>query len=122
MRISTPMHRPSLLLLLALVVAACDSSAPEFVEANSRVTVAYEGRLANGTVFDSSPATTFSLQQVVPGFRDGLIGMAVGEEKTFDIPPEQAYGEAGVVNPQTGQVIIPPNATLTFFVRVLAIQ
>lgn len=103
-------------LLLALTLAACDSSASEFVEANSTVTVAYEGRLANGTVFDSSQESTFSLNGVIPGFRDGLIGMAVGEEKTFDIPPDQAYGAAG--RPPT----IPPNATLTFYVRILAIQ
>lgn len=104
------------LALLALLLTACDSSSST-VEADSTVTVAYEGRLENGRVFDSSPGATFSLRNVIPGFRAGLIGMAVGETKTFEIPPEQAYGST----PPQGS-IIPPNATLIFEVTVLAID
>ena len=127
--ISLAGRRVSPFLLLALVFAACDSSAPEFIEDGASVTMAYEGRLENGDVFDSSPAATFTIRRagsgsggLIPGFYDGVLGLAVGEEKTFDIPPDQAYGEAGIVNSQTGEVIIPPNETLTFYVRILAIQ
>ena len=128
--ISLAGRRVAPLLLLALVLAACDSSAPEFIEDGASVTMAYEGRLENGNVFDSSSAATFTIARatnpgdrgLIPGFYDGVLGLAVGEEKTFDIPPDQAHGQAGIVNAQTGEVIIPPNETLTFYVRILAIQ
>ena len=103
-------------LALILALAACDSSDPGVVQADSTVRVAYEGRLADGRVFDSNPGATFSLRGVIPGFRDGMIGMAPGETRTFTIPPDQAYG----ANPPRGS-IIPPNAALTFEVELLEI-
>ncbi len=106
---------PLLFLGLLLTTAACDSG-PSAVEADSTVTVAYVGSLANGTVFDQNSRATFSLNGVIPGFRDGLIGMMIGETKTFDIAPEDAYGAAG--RPPS----IPPNSTLTFEVTVLDIR
>jgi FKBP-type peptidyl-prolyl cis-trans isomerase len=110
------MRRLALLCLLTLTVTACDSG-PSAVEADSFVLVAYEGRLEDGTVFDQSAGAQFSLQGVVPGFRNGMIGMVIGETRTFDVPPEEGYGEAGVV--RDGEVIIPPNATLTFEVTLI---
>ena len=111
------MRRLPLVLLLLFALAACDSgtSEPDIANARSLVTVAYEGRLADGTVFDSSPNATFSLQQVIPGFRDGVVGMRVGETRTFDVPPEEGYGD----NPPPG---IPRGATLTFEVTLLAVR
>ena len=106
--------RAFVLLALCLTLAACDSSEPGVVEADSTVTVAYEGRLEDDRVFDSSQRATFSLRNVIPGFRDGMIGMAVGETRTFTIPPDQAYG----ANPPPGS-IIPPNAALVFEVTLL---
>lgn len=112
--------RPALLVLLgALAFAACDSDDDRVAAAGDAVAVSYVGTLEDGTVFDQSPRATFSLQRVIPGFRDGIVGMRVGEQKTIVIPPEQAYGEAGVV--RNGVVVIPPNATLTFDVELLAI-
>ncbi len=105
------------LLALVLSLAACDSADEGVAQANSTVTVAYEGRLTDGMVFDRSTRATFPLRDVIPGFRDGIIGMAVGETKTFTIPPDQAYG----ANPPRGS-IIPPNAALTFEVTLLGIQ
>jgi hypothetical protein len=93
---------------------ACDPDDPEFAEAGSTVTVAYEGRLEDGTVFDSSDSATFSLTRVIPGFRNGVIGMRAGETKTFSIPPEEAYGD----NPPPGSGI-PEGATLIFEVTLL---
>ncbi|PAP75632.1 FKBP-type peptidyl-prolyl cis-trans isomerase [Rubrivirga marina] len=122
------MHRLALLSLLVLAVAACDSS-PSVVEDGVTVLVAYEGRLDNGDVFDSSAGAEFVVREAAPGqpglisgFYDGLLGMMIGESKTLVIPPEQAYGAGGVVNPNTGEVIIPPNATLTFDVTILDIR
>ena len=102
------------LLAVLLALAACDSSS-DVAEANSSVTVAYEGRLENGSVFDRNDRATFSLRDVIPGFRDGIIGMVVGETRTFSIPPDQGYGSV----PRPG---IPANSTLIFDVTLLAIN
>lgn len=102
-------------LALPILLAACDSSDDEVASADSTVTVAYEGRLENGTVFDQNDRATFSLRQVIPGFRDGVVGMHVGETKTFSVPPERGYGSR-----QVGS--IPPNSTLIFEVTLLAFE
>ena len=61
------------------------------------VKVHYTGKLADGTVFDSSKqgdALQFTLGegQLIPGFEKAVFGMGVGEEKTFTIPAHEAYG------------------------------
>ncbi|MCP4581673.1 MAG: peptidylprolyl isomerase [candidate division Zixibacteria bacterium] len=62
-----------------------------------KVKVHYTGKLEDGTVFDSSidrEPLEFTLgeNQVIPGFDQGVIGMAIGDSKTLNIPPENAYG------------------------------
>ena len=103
-----------LLLLVAAPLAGCDSSDAGVADANSTVTVAYEGRFENGTVFDSSPNSTFNLGGTIEGFRNNVAGMRVGESKTFTVPPELGYGP--VARPG-----IPANSTLIFDVTLLAI-
>jgi peptidylprolyl isomerase len=61
------------------------------------VKVRYTGRLADGTVFDASPAErplSFILgkKEVIAGFEAAVTGMYMGESRTVAIPPEQAYG------------------------------
>lgn len=108
----------SALLAAALfTLAACDSSDDDVARADSTVIVAYEGRLEDGTVFDRSDRARFSLDGVIDGFKDGIVGMRIGETKTFSIPPEQAYGN----NPPPGSGI-PPGATLIFEVTLLDIE
>lgn len=85
-----------------------------------QVTVNYEGKLLDGTVFDSSykrgqPAT-FGLNQVIKGWTEGLQLMQPGATWELTIPPELAYGERGI--PGT----IPPGSTLVFKVELLAIN
>ena len=70
----------------------------------SSVSVNYTGRLEDGTIFDTSiqegrePLTaTLGQGQLIPGFENGLMGMAIGEKRTIEIEPQDAYGE---VNPQ----------------------
>lgn len=84
------------------------------------VTVNYEGRLIDGTVFDSSydrgEPITFKLDQVIPGWTEGLQLMKEGGKATFFIPAELAYGEQGA-GPAIG-----PNSTLVFDVELLGVN
>ena len=85
-----------------------------------KVKVNYEGRLINGTVFDSSyernePAV-FGVTQVIKGWTEALQLMPVGSEYELYIPYELAYGERGA-----GQSI-PPYSTLIFKVELLGIE
>ncbi len=62
------------------------------------VRIHYTGTLDDGTQFDSSAGREpleFALGagQVIPGFDDAVDGMAVGENKTVTIPPDEAYGQ-----------------------------
>jgi len=70
------------------------------VQTDSTVTVHYTGRLEDGSVFDSSLTdgrepikATLGQGQLIPGFESGLIDMTIGENKTIDINPTEAYGE-----------------------------
>ncbi|MBC8208637.1 MAG: peptidylprolyl isomerase [Desulfobulbaceae bacterium] len=61
------------------------------------VKVKYTGRLVDGTVFDSSEGkdpleVTLGSGHVIAGFDEALVGMAVGEKKTVEIPVDKAYG------------------------------
>ncbi|HXB91502.1 MAG TPA: peptidylprolyl isomerase [Puia sp.] len=67
------------------------------VKAGDTVKVHYNGRLTDGTVFDSSEGRAplefeVGSGMVIKGFDDGLLGMAVGEKKTIEIAVEDAYG------------------------------
>lgn len=86
----------------------------------SMVVVNYVGKLADGTVFDQSPEgqpATFGVNQVIPGFREGLKLLGKGGKATLYIPGDLAYGENGV--PQAG---IGPNAMLIFDIEIVDIK
>ncbi len=87
--------------------------------ATDTVKVHYTGTLLDGTKFDSSvdrgtPAT-FALNQVIPGWTEGLQLMPAGSKYTFWIPSDLAYGDRGTPGP------IGPNSTLKFEVELLEI-
>ena len=87
--------------------------------ATDKVKVHYHGTLRDGTVFDSSvdrgqPAT-FALNQVVPGWTEGLQLMPTGSQYKLYVPSKLAYGERG-----PGP--IGPNATLIFDVKLISIE
>jgi peptidylprolyl isomerase len=86
------------------------------------VKIHYTGKLEDGTVFDSSEGRdplsfTIGSGQVIPGFEEAVVGMAVDEKKNVTIPPEKAYGQRNEemiinvprtqvppdINPETGQ-------------------
>ncbi len=83
------------------------------------VSVHYQGRLEDGTVFDDShkrgEPISFVLGNgmVIKGWEQGIEGMMVGEKRTLTIPPELGYGEEGAGD------VIPPNATLVFDVELM---
>jgi FKBP-type peptidyl-prolyl cis-trans isomerase 2 len=75
--------------------------ADTLVKNGSQVSLDYEGKLDDGTIFDSSKHGDHShplefkvgAHQVIPGFEKAALGMKVGETKTFSIPPTEAYGD-----------------------------
>lgn len=70
------------------------------------VTVAYTGRLADGTVFDSSPRASFAVGGVVPGFAEALRRMPRGSRLRVWVPPPLGYRDraAGPIPPQSALV------------------
>ena len=87
---------------------------------NATVLVHYEGKLADGSVFDSSfqrnePAQ-FPLQAVVPGFSEAITTMRPGDEIVATFPMELGYG------PEGRPPVIPAAAPLQFRIILLAFQ
>jgi FKBP-type peptidyl-prolyl cis-trans isomerase len=90
-------------------------------QAGDLVTVNYTGWLRDGTKFDSSVGGepfqfTLGAGRVIKGWDQGVAGMKVGGTRILYIPPDLAYGEEG--SPPK----IPPNATLKFKVKLLAVE
>lgn len=81
--------------------------------ADSVVEVHYEGRLLDGTVFDSSrqrgATASFGVTQVIPGWTEALQLMSEGSTWELYIPAELAYGPGGTPGGPIG-----PNAALIF--------
>ena len=89
-------------------------------QASTTVRVHDRGTLANGQDFDSSykrnaPAS-FPLGRVIPCWTEGLQKIKVGGKATLTCPPATAYGDRGAGG------VVPPKATLTFEVELLAIE
>jgi FKBP-type peptidyl-prolyl cis-trans isomerase 2 len=100
-----------------LATANLEGVGESTVQVNDAIVVDYIGRLADGTVFDTSIESvakacgtytegrdyngglpfTAGTGQMIPGFDNAVLGMKVGQTKTVDIPAVEAYGE---YNPQ----------------------
>jgi len=87
-----------------------------------KLSVHYKGTLEDGTEFDSSYKRNkpfefqIGLQQVIPGWELGLLGMQVGGKRVLKIPPSLAYGKNGAGD------LIPSNATLIFEIEIIYIE
>ena len=88
-------------------------------KATDTVTCHYEGRLIDGTIFDSNydqPQPMACVpNQMIPGFGEALQQMPVGSEWEIYIPADKAYGEREM---QT----IKPNSVLIFKVKLVSIE
>jgi FKBP-type peptidyl-prolyl cis-trans isomerase len=88
--------------------------------ATDKVTVHYTGKLIDGTVFDSSvqrgEPIQFGVNQVIPGWTEGLQLMKEGAKYTLTIPSELGYGARGAGG------VIPPNSILVFDVELISVD
>ena len=92
----------------------------EAIKATDTVKVHYTGKLPNGKVFDSSvergQPVEFQLNQVIPGWTEGLQLVKKGGKIQLVIPPALGHGKQGA------GASIPPNSTLIFDVEVLDVN
>lgn len=89
------------------------------IKAIDGVLIEYEGRLLNGTVFDSSEGrgpTPMIAGQVIPGFAEALTKMQKGGRYKIRIPAKLGYGDS-----QPPGSAIPPNSDLDFDVHVVQV-
>jgi peptidylprolyl isomerase len=86
----------AVIFILGVVLTGCNST-PGVAKNGDTVQVNYTGKLADGTVFDSSVGRdplefTLGAGNTIPGFEKAVLGMKVGEKKTVTIPADEAYG------------------------------
>ncbi|WP_280562546.1 FKBP-type peptidyl-prolyl cis-trans isomerase [Chromohalobacter sp. 48-RD10] len=97
-----------------------ESGDGETPSSDDTVKVNYEGKLPDGTVFDSSyergEPITFQVGQVIEGWQEALQQMQVGDTWMLYVPADLAYGQGGTGGP------IGPNQALTFKIELLGIE
>jgi peptidylprolyl isomerase/FKBP-type peptidyl-prolyl cis-trans isomerase FklB len=104
-----------------LMIQVVRSGPPEGLrpQKDDEVKVNYEGKLIDGTVFDSTyqrgqPAT-FRPDRVIKGWEEALQLMRPGDEWIVYVPAKLGYGDEGANG------VIPPNAALTFRIELLGV-
>jgi len=81
------------------------------VETHFSPLIKYTGKFLDGSVFGASKEDeVISLDETIPGFSKGLLGMKEGEKRTLYIHPDLAYGTGGY---------LPPNSLLIFEVEII---
>ncbi len=100
-------------------------SPPMTIETGDRIKIHYRGKLKEGDQFDSSYERgdplefTAGSQELIPAVSTAVIGMAVGEKKTVDVPPNLGYGERNdemIVRVQKEQ--LPEGATIGTMLQI----
>ncbi len=86
------------------------------VEPHDTPQIQYEGAFIDGKIFGTSYTTSepvwLPLDQAIPGFTQGIVGMKEGEKRQLFVSPELAYGVNGTTN-------IPPNTLLIFTIEII---
>lgn len=81
------------------------------IQPNLTPVIRYVGKFLDGSVFGQSHEDEpISLDEMIPGLKQGMLGMKEGEKRTIYIHPEMAYGTRGT---------LPPNSLLTFEIEVV---
>jgi FKBP-type peptidyl-prolyl cis-trans isomerase len=100
------------------VLHAAPAGAIGPINRSDSATCSYRGWLINGTIFNETKPgapVAFTLSVLIPGWRDALLKMKVGDLWELVIPADQAYGAEG--HPPA----VPPNQTLVFVVSMAAV-
>ena len=81
------------------------------VKATDNPVIRYVGKYADGSVFGKSKEDeVICLEDTIPGFSKGLVGMKEGEKRILYIHPDYGYGTQG---------FLPPNSLLTFEIEIV---
>jgi FKBP-type peptidyl-prolyl cis-trans isomerase len=99
-----------------------EGTGPE-LQSGQKAKMNYEGKLEDGTIFDSTRRSqpsiprTFSIGvgTLIKGWDEAIPGMKVGEVRKLTIPPQMGYGKSG-----KGE--IPPDSTLIFEVELVGVE
>lgn len=98
------------------------------VDSGRIVTLEYEGRFLNDSVFDGTDLVGRPYKfisgagHVIPGWELALKNMHVGDKFTLLVPPKLAFGEEGVRDPKSGLYKIPPYTSLVFDISILSVE
>ena len=98
------------------------------IDSGRIVTVDYEGRFLNDSVFDGTkragrPYRFISgAHQVIPGWERAMKKLHGGDKFTLVLPSHLAYGEEGIKDPQTGNYIVGPLTPLVFEMEILSVE
>lgn len=108
--------------LVYQVITEGEGNSPSVTDS---VIVNYVGRFKDGKVFDQNNpedgGMTLSLSSVIEGWKEGIPLMKTGAKYKFFVPQDLAYGERGIRNPRTGEMMMPAYAPLEFEVELLGI-
>jgi len=95
-------------------------------EVDSQIVVRFHGTIADGPVIDTTrggdPVGPWPLDQLMPGWQRGLVGMRAGGIRRLEIPAALAYGDLPVSDPDTGEVRIPAGSDLVYTVELIELR
>lgn len=100
----------------------------ERVDSGKVITVEYEGRFLNDSVFDGTKLTgkpyqfISGAQRVIPGWERALKNLNAGDKITLLVPSKLAYGAEGIREEGSVSFLVPPNTPLIFDIDILRVE